>query len=213
MESGALLETVRTCAPSPLPLGLVGRFIHLPNIQRHFGIGSPKFTAHRVPHPKGTTLLTPWSSLPICSGFPHLVLCGPQKLQVTEQALNGGAEQHWDIFLPTCAPETDPCAPLMCLDMCSKHTSLTQQVSDSWRHLADLGTANLKKKNQLTQKMLKFSFPMRRAGTSFRLGKIILPLPFFLATFPKSSSVLFCKGFERNPRHQQGSRQPQLPAC
>lgn len=33
--------------------------------------------------------------------------------------------------------------------------------------------------------MLKLSFPMWRAGTSFRLGKIILPLPFILSHTPQ----------------------------
>lgn len=44
--------------------------------------------------------------------------------------------------------------------------------------------------------MLKFSFLMQRAGTNFRLGRIILPLPFFWATFPKSSSILYCNGLK-----------------
>lgn len=148
MESGALLQTVRTYAPAPLPLGFVGRFIHLQNVWCHFGIGSPKFTANRVPHPKGVTLLALFqSSLPVCSGFSHLFPCGAQKLQATDPTHSPERESRASLgHVPAhVSHEVDPCARLVCLDMYSKHTSLIQPVSAGWRHLADLGTANLKK--------------------------------------------------------------------
>jgi len=130
--------------------GLAGRFTHLQNAQCHFGIGNPKFTVHRAPHPKGMTLFALWPSLPVCSGFPHFLLRGAQKLQATDLTHSPDWESraspgHDPVHV---SHEMDPCIPLRCLDVYPKHTSLTQQASDSWRHLAHLGTANLNRINR-----------------------------------------------------------------
>lgn len=113
-----------------MPLGLVGRFIHLQNVQGHFGIGSPKFTAYRVPHPKGMTLSAPWSSLPVCRQLTH-------SPEWESRASLGHTPAH-------ISHKMDPCTPLGSGRVFKAHKSHTASFRQLGR-AADLGTANLKK--------------------------------------------------------------------